>query len=124
MICTCSQIWLAAGLSMCVLGRLLFRPVWLGFRFALAINQVPFFGHSINFVNRAVLVPVFGVPKTKQTTAHCPRGLESLTHGTHFGIGSDGRLKLRCPSRASMVCIFHSSFLGTGVSQWKKEGTM
>ena len=29
-------------------------------------------------LNRAVSVPVFGVPKTKQTTAHSPRGLESL----------------------------------------------
>ena len=29
-------------------------------------------------LNRAVLVPVFRVPKTKQTTGHFPRGLESL----------------------------------------------
>ena len=39
-------------------------------------------------------------------------------------VGPDRRPNLRCPSRASMVYISHSSFLGTGVSQWKKEGSL
>ena len=72
--------------------------------------------------NRAVLVPVFGVRRWQPSprAGWSPR----LSPMVPILVGSDGRLKLRRPSRASTACISHSPFLGTGVSQWKKEGTL